>query len=99
MEHAGASTTMELDDDQLGHAMRLGALAGVPVMFVVFTLMGVAWYGWSALALAMVPAAVAGPFLGGFVTLMWMVSAHEKKAVVVPMAEPETGIASVPKAA
>src|SRR3982751_4278331 len=68
----------DIEDGDYGEILKMGALSGVPVMFALFTALALWGAHWPlAMAVAALPAFVAGPFMGGFVFLMIRLRAVE----------------------
>jgi hypothetical protein len=77
----------ELSDGQVGHALRSGSLIGIPAIYVLVTLISLVASAplMDALAIAVWPAIVGGPFFGAVVFLGLTVAHDERRAVVVPL--------------
>jgi len=84
MEPVTAQT--EVDDARFGRIIATGTLVGVPLVFVISLLIALPGAGWPlAAAVAVWPGLVGGPFVGGFVALMWAMSAQQAKGSVTPI--------------
>ena len=81
---AGADT--EIEDAQFGRILVMGTLIGVPLVFLLSLLIALPGAGWPlAAGVALTPAIVAGPFVGGFVALMRAMATHEPVASVTSL--------------
>ena len=81
---AGADT--EIDDDRFGRMVVMGTLIGVPLVFVLSLLIALPGAGWPlAAGVAVTPAIVGGPFVGGFLALMRAMTTHEPVASVTTL--------------
>ena len=77
---------MEIDDARFGRIVVRGTLIGVPLVFVLSLLIALPGAGWPlAAGVAVTPAVVAGPFVGGFVALMRAMTTHEPVASVTTL--------------
>ena len=90
----------DIDDAGLGRVIVVGSAIGIPLIFLISLLLSLPGAGWPlAPAIAVWPALVGGPFVGGFLALMKTMAAQNPTASVVslPVAErspvPETAAA------
>jgi hypothetical protein len=88
---AGASGGHDLDlaDDDLRHVLVLGSAFGIALFYPLATLIGLASTSLGeALVLAIVPAIVAGPFVGSVLALGLRLTRleHEADVIAVPTA-------------
>jgi len=90
----------DIDDAGLGRVIVVGSAVGIPLIFLVSLLLSLPGVGWPlAGEIAVWPALVGGPFVGGFLALMKMMAAQNPTASVasLPVAErppvPETAAA------
>ena len=73
----------ELDDTDFATALRLGAIIGIPLTFIIALLISLAGAGWpSAAAIAVWPALMGGPWVGGAITLIRRLSELDTPAHV-----------------
>jgi hypothetical protein len=80
---------VEVADADAVHPLRLGSLFGVPAVYAIVVLIGLA-AGTSmtdALFIAAWPAIVGGPFFGALAVLGAEIRDHERHAVVVPITQ------------
>jgi hypothetical protein len=79
-------TGEEWEDRELGRALGIGILLGVPLMFVIATLLQV--LGdltiWQAAGIALLPAFFTGPYLGGLFLMAHTSNAHEAHGALHP---------------
>jgi hypothetical protein len=100
MQPVSPTVETEIDDTRFGHTIAMGAAIGIPLTFLVSLLVSLPGAGWPlAGGIAVVPALVGGPFVGGFVMLMRALSAPGAHASVTPLPVIEPRPASHPQAA
>jgi hypothetical protein len=86
MEPVESGVNKEIDDARFGGIIVKGTLIGVPLAFVLSLLVALPGAGWPlAAGVAVWPALVGGPFIGGFVALMSAMAALEPGASVTPL--------------
>jgi len=74
------------DDAGLGRVIVVGSAVGIPLIFVVSLLLALPGVGWPlAPEIAVWPALVGGPFVGGFLALMKMMAAGSATASVTSL--------------
>lgn len=79
----GGVGEIELDDADFGRVVRVGSLIGIPLTFIIALVISLAGAGWpTAAAIAVWPALVGGPFIGGFVVLMKRMAQLETTAPI-----------------
>lgn len=83
-----ANDDFELTDADAAHALVLGSAIGIPTIFAIVLLIGLAaGASWTdALVIAVWPALVGGPFFGALAALARVARADEHHAVVIPIA-------------
>ena len=90
MESSDRSATAEerLDDADFGHIITRGTAIGIPLTFLVALVMSLPGAGWPlAAGIAVAPAIVGGPFIGGFIMLIKRLSeldAHQSNVTLLP---------------
>ena len=63
--------TSELDDTDVARVLRLGAMIGIPLASVIALLISLAGAGWpTAAAIAVWPALMGGPWVGGSIVFI-----------------------------
>ncbi len=83
-----ADCANEIDDAELGRVLGMGAAIGIPVIFVVAALLSLGAGFTTALAIAVWPTLVGGPFVGGFAVLMKLQHEPRVHAAVMPLPRP-----------
>ena len=92
---------VELTDADAVRALRLGSLVGIPAVYAIVVLIGLA-AGLSmidAVLIAAWPAIVGGPFFGTLAVLGAEIRDRERHGVVVPITEAVRRPATSPRAA
>ncbi len=82
-DHAG-----HVDDAELGRAVAMGTVIGLPLVFLVSTLLALPVGVGNALAIATLPTLFSGSFVGGLILLIRAQRRAERAALVTTVVGP-----------
>lgn len=79
-----ASNHVDIDDTQLGSSVLVGTLIGLPLVFVVSTLMTLRVGLVNAMAIAVLPTLFSGSYVGGLILLLRALRRERHAAALRP---------------
>lgn len=78
---------VDVDDAQLGSSVVVGTFIGLPVVFIVSTLLTLRLGLVNAMAIAVLPTLFSGTYVGGLILLLRALRKVERRALVTPLRE------------